>query len=53
MIIPTAEFEEWYADQMLAAIASERLKSEKNNAVPWAEVVKSLRKNKGNTGRGK
>lgn len=53
LIIPSAEFEDWYIDQMLAAIASERLKAERKQALPWGEVVGRLRKNKVGKAKGK
>jgi hypothetical protein len=46
VIIPSADFEDWYIDQMLAAVASERLKTERHKAVPWDEVVARLQKGK-------
>lgn len=52
LIIPSAEFEDWYTDQMLAAIASDRLRAERKQAAPWAEVVGRLRKNKRGRAKG-
>ncbi len=44
VIIPSADFEDWYIDQMLAVVASDRLKTERRKAAPWGEVVARLRK---------
>ncbi len=46
VIIPSVDFEDWYIDQMLAAVASDRLKTERHEAAPWDEVVGRLRKGK-------
>ncbi|MCC8166417.1 MAG: hypothetical protein LIQ31_09750 [Planctomycetes bacterium] len=46
VIIPSAEFEDWYLDQMLAAVAADRLKAERKQAAPWADVVKRLKSKK-------
>lgn len=51
LIIPYAEFEDWYTDQMLAAIASERLKAGRKQAVPWEEVVSRLQKKDATKGK--
>ncbi len=44
VIIPSADFEDWYLDQMLAVVASDRLKTERSKAAPWDEVAARLRK---------
>ena len=53
VIIPSVEFEDWYLDQMLAAVAADRLKTERNQAAPWNEGVARLRRKKDAKGKGK
>ncbi|MCC8108167.1 MAG: hypothetical protein LIQ30_03790 [Planctomycetes bacterium] len=52
VIIPSAEFEEWYVDQILAAVANDRLKTERAKAAPWNEVVTRLKKKNAAKGKG-
>ncbi len=42
IIIPSAEFEDWYTDQIIAAVAADRLENERDQAAPWDEVVARL-----------
>ena len=42
ILIPAADFEEWYEDRMLAAISAERLKLERHLAVPIENVIRRL-----------
>lgn len=42
VITAKADFEDWYEDQILAAIAAVRLKAERDKAMPLDEVIRHL-----------
>lgn len=42
VIAPLDDYDEWLQDQLLAAIASERMAREGNLTIPWTEARKRL-----------
>ncbi len=46
IIVPSDDLEEWYIDQMLGMVATERLKTDRATAAPLDEVIARLQKKK-------